>query len=99
MFGFDGSTKAMVNFLEKIKDNKEGAQLTHKEVRAYGRLMLALIPHFPLDSPEEIKFLLAAMSTTGIPHYDRSFAAEQILKLLKESEQDRRIQSIEGTFF
>ncbi|MHC5853794.1 hypothetical protein [Nostoc sp.] len=97
MFGFDGSTKAIVHFLEQIKDNKEGNKLTHKEVRAYGRLMLALVPDLSVDRPEEIKCLLAAMSTAGLPHYDRSFAAEQILKLLEEYEQ-RKYQSSEEVF-
>ncbi|MHC5768942.1 MAG: hypothetical protein ACYTXI_25630 [Nostoc sp.] len=87
MFGFDGSTTAIVSFLEQIKRNKEGDKLTHKEVRAYGRLMLALVPDLSVDRPEEIKLLLAAMSTAGLPHYDRSFAAAQILKLLEECEQ------------
>lgn len=89
MFGFDGSTTAIVQFLEQIRDNKEGNKLTHKEVRAYGRLMLALVPELLVDHPEKIKLLLAAMSTAGLPHYDRSFAAGQILKLLDEQEKDR----------
>ena len=92
MFGFDGSTKAIVYFLEQIKENKEGDKLTHKEVRAYGRLMLALVPDLSVDRPEEIKCLLAAMSTAGLPHYDRSFAAVQILKLLEEDEK-RKLNS------
>lgn len=89
MFGFDGSTTAIVHFLEKIKANKEGNKLTHKEVRAYGRLMLALVPDLLVDHPEEIKCLLAAMSTSGLPHYDRSFAAGEILKLLEEQKQSK----------
>ncbi|MEH2123714.1 hypothetical protein [Nostoc sp.] len=51
--------------------------------------MLALIPDLSVDRPEEIKCLLAAMSTAGLPHYDRSFAAKQILKLLEEQEYQR----------
>jgi hypothetical protein len=87
MFGFDGSTKAIVHFLEQIKDNKEGDKLTHKEVRAYGRLILNLLPALQVDEDEQIQFLLAAISSSGLPHYDRSFAAEQILKLLEEQKQ------------
>ncbi|MEH2224398.1 hypothetical protein [Nostoc sp.] len=49
--------------------------------------MLALVPDLSVDRPEEIKCLLAAMSTSGLPHYDRSFAAAQILKLLDDYEQ------------
>ncbi|WP_335140866.1 hypothetical protein [Nostoc sp.] len=97
MFGFDGSTKAIINFLQQIKNNKEGDKLTHKEVRAYGRLMLALVPELSVDRPEEIKCLLAAMSTSGLPHYDRSFAAAQILKLLEDYEQ-RKYDSSGGEF-
>lgn len=93
MFGFDGSPKAIVHFLEQIRDNREGSKLTHKEVRAYGRLMLALVPELSVDHPERIKFLLAAMSTAGLTHYYRSFAAAQIIKLLDESENRRSLSS------
>jgi uncharacterized protein YoaH (UPF0181 family) len=83
MFGFDGSTKAIAHFLQQIKENKEGDKLTHKEVRAYARLMLNLLPNLQVNDEEQIQALLAAMSSAGLPHYDRSFAAEQILKLLE----------------
>ncbi|MEH2280651.1 MAG: hypothetical protein V7K90_04800 [Nostoc sp.] len=59
--------------------------------------MLALVPELSVDRPEEIKCLLAAMSTAGLPHYDRSFAAAQILKLLKDYEQ-RQFDSSGGEF-
>ncbi len=87
MFGFDGSTKAIIYFLQQIQNNKEGERLTHKEVRAYGRLILNLLPVLQIDNEEQIQLLLAAISSAGLPHYDRSFAAEQILKLLEEQEQ------------
>ncbi|ACC80336.1 hypothetical protein [Nostoc punctiforme] len=95
MFGFDGSTKAIIHFLEQIRDNKEGDKLTHKEVRAYGRLMLNLLPNLQVDNDEQIQVLLAAMSSSGLPHYDRSFAAEQILKLLQEQQQ-RKLDCPDG---
>ncbi|MBD2508279.1 hypothetical protein H6G91_13485 [Nostoc muscorum FACHB-395] len=95
MFGFDGSTKAIINFLQQIRDNKEGDKLTHKEVRAYGRLMLNLLPILQVDDDEQIQVLLAAMSSSGLPHYDRSFAAEQILKLLQEQQQ-RKLDCPDG---
>jgi hypothetical protein len=89
MFGFNGSTKAMVHFLEQIRDNKEGDKLTHKEVRAYGRLMLNLLPVFKVNDEEQIQMLLAAISSAGLAHYDRSFAAERILKLLESQQQSK----------
>ncbi|MEH2193416.1 MAG: hypothetical protein V7K98_12365 [Nostoc sp.] len=95
MFGFDNSNKAIVHFLGKIKDNKEAAKLTHGEVRAYARLILNMVPFLDIDKPEQVKFLLAAMSSPGLPHYDRSFAAEQILKLLEEQEQ-RKLNCPDG---
>jgi hypothetical protein len=95
MFGFDGSTKAIIYFLEKIRDNKEGDKLTHKEVRAYGRLMLNLLPNLQVDDEEQIQLMLAAISSAGLPHYDRSFAAEQILKLLEEQKQ-RKLNFSDG---
>ncbi|MBN3907679.1 MAG: hypothetical protein HWQ35_14295 [Nostoc sp. NMS1] len=85
----------IVHFLEQIKTNKEGDKLTHKEVRAYGRLMLNLLPNLQVDNDEQIQVLLAAMSTSGLPHYDRSFAAEQILKLLEEQKQ-RKLNCPDG---
>ncbi len=95
MFGFDGSTKAIAHFLEQIKDNKEGDKLTHKEVRAYGRLMLNLLPALQVDDEDKIQTLLASISSAGLPHYDRSFAAEQILKLLEEQKQ-RKLNCPDG---
>ncbi|MBE8990641.1 hypothetical protein [Nostoc sp. LEGE 12450] len=95
MFGFDGSTKAIVHFLQQIKENEHGDKLTHKEVRAYGRLMLNLLPNLQVDNDEQIQILLAAMSSSGLPHYDRSFAAEQILKLLQEQQQ-RKLDCPDG---
>ncbi|MFN6484625.1 MULTISPECIES: hypothetical protein [unclassified Nostoc] len=97
MFGFDGSTKAIVHFLERIKENKEGNKLTHKEVRAYARLMLNLLPSLQVDveDEEKIQALLASISSAGLPHYDRSFAAEQILKLLEEQEK-RKLSCPDG---
>ncbi|MHC5751504.1 MAG: hypothetical protein ACYTXF_12950 [Nostoc sp.] len=95
MFGFDGSTKAIVSFLEQIRDNKEGEKLTHKEVRAYARLILNLLPNLQVDDEEQIKVLLAAISSAGLPHYDRSFAAGQILKLLEEQKQ-RKLNCPDG---
>jgi len=89
MFGFDGSTKAIIHFLEQIKDNKEGEKLTHKEVRAYARLILNLLPVLQIDNKEQIQLLLAAISSAGLPHYDRSFAAVQIIELLDEQEYQR----------
>ncbi|MEH2414471.1 hypothetical protein [Nostoc sp.] len=95
MFGFDGSTKAIISFLEQIRDNKEGDKLTHKEVRAFGRLILNLLPNLRVLEDEKIQFMLAAISSAGLPHYDRSFAAEQILKLLEEQKQ-RNLNSPDG---
>ncbi|MEH2374019.1 hypothetical protein [Nostoc sp.] len=95
MFGFETSNKAIVPLLEQIKNNKEGEKLTHKEVRAYARLMLNMLPALVLDDEKEINFLLAAISSSGLPHYDRSFAAEQILKLL-EQEEKRNLNTPSG---
>ncbi|MEH1905840.1 MAG: hypothetical protein V7L04_31795 [Nostoc sp.] len=90
MFGFDGSPKAIVSFLEKIRDNDKSGKLTHKEVRAYARLMLNLLPSLHIDEEEKVQVLLAAISSAGLPHYDRSFAAEEILKLLEEQKQQEQ---------
>lgn len=98
MFGFDGSTKAIIHFLQEIKNNKEAEKLNHQEVRAYARLILVLLPSLQVDDrTDRIKTLLAAISSAGLPHYDRSFAAEQIIKLLEKQEEDR-VNSSGGEF-
>ncbi len=94
MFGFDGSEEGFATILRKISTNDELQKLTHKEVRAYARCLLALLPNLIIcpNQREEIKTLLASMSSSGIPHYDRSFLASRILKLL---EIEANIKSIE----
>lgn len=87
MFGFDGDTNGLKIILERIASNDDSGKLTHKEVRAYARCMLAIFENLNIDTKleEEIKFLLATLSKSGIPHYDRSFMASKILKLLEQN--------------
>ncbi|MEH2316180.1 hypothetical protein [Nostoc sp.] len=87
MFGFDGETEGVRIILERIVSNDDSGKLTHKKVRAYARCMLAIFENLRIDTKveAEIKLLLAALSVSGIPHYDRSFMASIILELLEES--------------
>lgn len=87
MFGFDGDIRGLEIILQRIASNDELGKLTHKEVRAYARCMLAIFKNLSIDTrlEPEIKILLAALSTSDIPHYDRSFIASRILKLLEEN--------------
>ncbi|MEH2381131.1 MAG: hypothetical protein V7K27_19965 [Nostoc sp.] len=96
MFDSSAQIKAMTHFLKQIANNKEGSPLTHKEVRAYARLMLRVVPDLFLDHTEPVQFLLMAMAASGLAHYDRSFAAKQIIKLLDESERRRSLSSGES---
>lgn len=52
--------------------------------------MLNLLPSLHIDEEEKVQVLLAAISSAGLPHYDRSFAAEEILKLLEEQKQQEQ---------
>lgn len=85
MFGFDGATKGLEQILNRYVKNHQN--ITHKEIRAYARCLLKIIPEITFSSrlKPEIETLLAALSAFGLPHYDRVFLATRILKLLEES--------------
>ncbi|MEH2260732.1 hypothetical protein [Nostoc sp.] len=89
MFGFNGETKGLKNILERIACNDDSGKLTHKEVRAYARCMLAIFEALSIDTEieAEIKILLFSLSASGIPHYDRSFIASIILELLERNDK------------
>ncbi|WP_375515695.1 hypothetical protein [uncultured Nostoc sp.] len=91
MFGFDGDTEGLKIILERIVCNYDSGKLSHKEVRAYARCMLAIFENLSIDIhvEAEIKFLIAALSASGIAHYDRSFIASRILKLLEENARSK----------
>lgn len=102
MFGFDGETEGFISILKTIEANDKSGKLTHKEIRAYARCMLALFPGFNISTKSirsEIKILLACLSASGIPHYDRSFLASRILKLLEDEENTLRQQEGVEEFF
>ncbi|MDM9583074.1 hypothetical protein [Nostoc sp. GT001] len=85
MFGFDGEIEGFQKILRRIATNPGEGGITHKEVRAYGRCLLPLVSVMNLGKFEsEIKLMLVAISASGLPHYDRSFLASKILKLLEE---------------
>ncbi|MDZ8085597.1 MAG: hypothetical protein RMY16_08375 [Nostoc sp. DedQUE12b] len=88
MYGFDGETKGLKIILKRIASNDDSGKLTHKEVRAYARCMLAIFEFLRIDTEleAEIKFLLAALSRSGIPHYECSFIALKILELLERND-------------
>ncbi|BAY10284.1 hypothetical protein [Calothrix sp. NIES-2098] len=103
MFGFDGNTKGFKTIIERIAKNDESTdfgKLTHKEVRAYARCMLPLVPHMnvKLNLEPELTILLTSLSASGLPHYDRSFIAARILKLLEESDRLRREEPGDESF-
>ncbi|MBC1235651.1 hypothetical protein [Nostoc sp. 2RC] len=86
MFGFDGEVKGFQSVVERISSNYSNIKLDHKEVRAYARCMLIILPELDINSrfKPEIQTLLAVISASGLPHYDRSFLASRILELLKD---------------
>lgn len=103
MFKFDGQTEGFKLILYHIKENAfttgKGEYLTHKEVRAYARCLLAVLCELRISSgiKAQINLLLASLSTGGLAHYDRSFLASQMLNLLRKDEEEDN--STNGTFF
>ncbi|MFN6572359.1 hypothetical protein [Dendronalium sp. ChiSLP03b] len=92
MFGFDGNFKGFEIILRRIAETTENnGNLTHKEIRAYARCMLKILPEITFDEKLklEIEILLAALSASGLPLYDRSFLATRILKLLEEDSKSK----------
>jgi hypothetical protein len=86
-FGFDGNTEGFKKILTRIADNHDGGKHTHKEVRAYARCLLQILTEITIDFniKPEVQVLLAALTASGLPHYDRAFLAERILKLLENN--------------
>ncbi|MEA5516214.1 hypothetical protein [Nodularia sp. UHCC 0506] len=93
IFGFDGNTSGFKYILKRVASNDEvlagkeiSPVLTHKDIRAYARCLLVLLPYLQLQTclEQEIGCLLAMLSSPGLPHYDRSFLAAKILKLLSK---------------
>ena len=93
IFGFDGDTSGFKYILKRIalndKDVVDGGtspKLTHKNVRAYARCLLVLLPCLLIQTclEQEVRCLLAMLASPGLPHYDRSFLASRILQLLKK---------------
>lgn len=101
MFGFDGETEGLVSILQIIQANDELGKLTHKEVRAYARCLLNIVDEFKIygSIKAEIKILLAALSSSGLPQYDRSFLASRILRLLEDQQLELSEQSAREDFF
>ncbi len=94
-FGFDGNTEGFEQILSRIADKQVGGKHNHKEVRAYARCLLCILPEITINSnvKPEVQILLAALTAPGLPHYDRAFLATCILKLLEDSANSK----IEGT--
>lgn len=102
IFGFDGDIRGFQFILRRIEETTEkNGNLTHKEIRAYSRCLLKILP--ALELPEklilEITILLATLSMPGLPLYDRSFLASKILKLVDDWIcSTRKTEDKEGLF-
>lgn len=95
MFGFNGDIHGFKSILWMIANNKDKELvLTHKEVRAYARCLLKILSE--INSNHKVKpvieTMLATMSLAGLPHYDRAFLAERILKLLEPKDEQEETQ-------
>lgn len=96
MFGFNGDIHGFKSILFMIAKNEEKQLiLTHKEVRAYARCLLKILPEIDIRSNVKpvIQTMLATMSLGGLPHYDRAFLAERILKLLERNDKQEEFES------
>jgi PIN domain nuclease of toxin-antitoxin system len=98
-FGFDGNTEGFERILSRIADNHEGGKHNHKQVRAYARCLLLILAEINIDFDvkPEVQILLAAVSAPGLPHHDRAFLAEIILKLLENSAKSKTENPIKDT--
>ncbi|MHC5939546.1 hypothetical protein [Nostoc sp.] len=102
IFGFDGDIRGFQRILRRIEETTEqNGNLTHKTIRAYSRCLLKILPE--LDLPEvliqEITVMLATLSMSGLPLYDRSFLASRILKLVDDwLFSTRKTEDKEGLF-
>ena len=102
IFGFDGDIRGFQSILRRIEETTEkNGTLTHKEIRAYARCLLKILPILQL--PEklilEITILLAALSMSGLPLHDRSFLASRILKLVDDWIYERPKNEVTGEHF
>ncbi|BAZ50147.1 hypothetical protein NIES4103_27610 [Nostoc sp. NIES-4103] len=104
MFGLtldrEDELQGLKTILERIADNDDGKNLTHKQVRAYARCMLTLVPELQIEFSlrPEFQILMAALSTSGLPHYDRCFIASRLLELLAKS-SDLKKQALSSESF
>lgn len=97
IFGFDGNIKGFQHIICELASNDESLKLTHKEVRAYARCLLKILPETGINFKikPQIETMLVAISISGLPHYDRAFLAKQILKLIEDTEVDL-LESVSG---
>ncbi len=102
VYALNGDISGFKIILEKLSKNDEKHQLifTHKQVRAYARCLLNVLPALPfsLKEEQEIKLLLICVSSRGLPHYDRAFMANQVLEIVKNFELSRAIKKQDDFF-
>ncbi len=102
VYALDGDISGFKIILEKLSKNDENHQLifTHKQVRAYARCLLNVLPALPfsLKEEQEIKLLLVCISSSGLPHYDRAFMATKVLELVKIFEESRATEKQDEFF-
>jgi hypothetical protein len=98
-FSFDGNIEGFKEILSRVADNHDGGKHNHKEVRAYARCLLSILPEINcgFSVKPEVEILLAALTTSGLPHSDRAFLANCILKLLEDSANSETESITEGS--
>jgi hypothetical protein len=94
-----GTQKALKKSYHEKADNHDGGKHNHKEVRAYARCLLCILPEVSIsfNVKPEVQILLAALTASGLPHCDRAFLATCILKLLEESTNSKIESTTEDT--
>ncbi len=90
MLGFErNDLQGLKQILERLSNNPPEdvklKTLTHKEMRAFARGILVLIPHFefPSETESKLKILVTFVSMRGFAIYDRAFFAKEALEVIQ----------------
>lgn len=96
MFGFDGELSGIESILTRIAMNNGSGAFTHKEVRAYARCILKMLPelnvsasnrrHVLIMEDTDVQLVLLA-STCPDCNWQGNATEEQILKLVAIASQ------------
>lgn len=88
--------ESFLKFLDNVIDNQDRQCLTHREVKFLAQGFLVnfseLNIHYLIQNEVQslLKFIASGSQTQPIPHYQRAFYAQTILKLIEENNNPQR---------